>query len=407
MDTAIKPKLTGLNPQQAILTTLPTKPLRVVYVSSFVPRQCGIATFTRDLTEHINGQQPTQPAQIIAMADALSEELPYGKEVKRTIKQGEWEAYQALADQINKDSSIDLVCLQHEYGIYGGDTGEYAAKFAEILEKPIVVTLHTILSEPKPTQRQILQRICTKSSAVVVMLEQGAKVLASVYNVPATKIKVIPHGVPHFSVPRLEDWKKSMDLENRVVMSSINLISSSKGIEYGIQALPEIVKQVPNFLYLVVGATHPVLLARANGRDEYREQLQKMINDLGVADHVRFINRYVSLDELVHVVAASDYYLTPYIDPQQVTSGALSYAIGAGKVCISTPYLYAKEMLNNNRGVLVPFKNHVAIAEAVVNLSKHPQEKASIESKTQATGKNMNWNNVARQYLELFASVID
>jgi glycosyltransferase involved in cell wall biosynthesis len=343
----------------------------------------------------------------MAMCDALSEDLPYGDMVQVAIKQEDWSGYQEAIDFINTSSDIDLVCLQHEYGIYGGAAGEFAAKFVESLDKPVVATLHTILSEPTETQHHILQRICAKAEAVVVMLEQGAAVLSSTYQVPQSKIVTIPHGVPHFTVEGLPQWKKEKGLDNRVIMCGINLISPSKGIEYGIKSLPEIVKHIPNFLYLVVGATHPVILAKHQGRDEYREQLQSLSEELNVSQNVRFVNEYVSLDDLVKFVAVSDFYLTPYIDPQQVTSGALSYAIGAGKVCISTPYLYAREMLSKDHGILVPFRNHQAIAEAVVNLVKNPKEKKFIEQNALATGKSMNWEHVAEQYLQLFRSVLD
>ncbi len=408
MLTQLKPKVHSSKSRSPIVKPArPSfKPIKVLYVSSFIPRQCGIASFTRDLTEHVNLHQPSQPARIMAMCDALSEELPYGKAVKYAIKEGDWSDYAKALKEINQDPDIDMICLQHEYGIYGGETGEFAATFIEKIKKPVVTTLHTILSEPTPSQLKTLQRICHRADAIVVMLEQGARVLSNVYGVPAEKISVIPHGVPQFSVDNLQTWKKDMKLENRIIMSSINLISSSKGIEYGIQSLPEIVKRVPNFLYLVVGATHPVLLARNQGRDDYRQKLQQMSEELGVADNVRFINQYVSLEELVKVVAASDFYLTPYIDPQQVTSGALSYAIGAGKVCISTPYLYAREMLNQDRGVLVPFKDYQHIADAVIDLIDHPHKKTLIENNAYATGKSMNWENIARQYLKLFNSVL-
>ena len=342
----------------------------------------------------------------MALCDALSEDLPYGEAVHAAIKQEDWPAYQEAIDFINSSADIDVVCLQHEYGIYGGHAGEFAAQFVEKLKKPVVATLHTILSEPTDTQREILQRICHKASSVVVMLEQGATVLSDTYQVPRSKIIVIPHGVPRFSVDNLESWKNDMGLSNQTIMCGINLISPSKGIEYGIKSLPEIVKHVPDFLYLVVGATHPVILARHQGRDEYREQLQSLSEELNVADHVRFINKYVSLDDLVKYVAISDFYLTPYIDPQQVTSGALSYAIGAGKVCISTPYLYAREMLNHDRGVLVPFRDHDAIANSVINLVKNPEEKLHIEQGALETGRSMNWEHVAEQYLQLFRTVL-
>jgi glycosyltransferase involved in cell wall biosynthesis len=379
--------------------------MRVLYISSYMPRRCGIASFTRDLTRSINLINPPHPAKIMVMCDKLSEELAYPEEARFIVRESEWSDYQRAAEEINKSEEFDLICLQHEYGIFGGEGGEYGVRFIEMLKKPIIATLHTILPTTSPKNVENLQRVCRKAERVIVMLEAGADILHRTYKIPREKIAVVPHGVPQFTSGSVEISKKELGLQNNIVMTSINLLSSNKGIEYAIRSLPEIVEQFPNFIYLVVGQTHPVILANANGQDEYRNHLITLARKLGVQRNVVFINRYVSLKELISIVSASDFYVTPYTEPQQVTSGALAYAIGAGKVCISTPYLYANQMLGKGRGVIVPFQNSEHIAKSIISLIRNPSQKRQIEQKAHHIGKLMTWRNVGKQYLQLFNSL--
>ncbi|MCL5409825.1 MAG: glycosyltransferase, partial [Patescibacteria group bacterium] len=356
-----------------------TRPVCVLYVSSYIPRKCGIATFTKDLTNAVNLINPLCPAEIAAMDNQISESLDYPHEVKFRIRENVWADYRKVINTVNKDDHYQAVCLEHEYGIYGGPDGDLAIRMVKAIKKPILVTLHTVLAEPSPKMKKILQTVCQKATFVVVMLEAAAEILEHTYGIDPKKIAVIHHGVPDFPKLNLIEWKKRLGLEKKVVMTSINLLSEQKGIEYAIRSLPQIKKEIPNIVYQIVGQTHPVLLKQANGQDTYREYLTKLVNKLKVSKYVSFVNRYVSLSELVGYIGATDYYVTPYLNPQQAASGALAYAIGAGKVCISTPYLYAKEMLSDGRGQIVDFLTSQPIAETVVRLTKDGDERGICE----------------------------
>lgn len=383
-----------------------TAPIRVLYVSTYIPRKCGIASFTKDLTNAINLINPISLAQIVAMDNGQNSHVKYPAEVKYKIKQEVLQDYKKMALLINKSSEVDMVCIQHEFGIFGGEMGEYICEFAELLDKPIVTVFHTVSRNPDKKQKEIIFALCKKSKYCVVMSEIAVKILKSKYGVNPQKIVTIHHGVPDF--PRLESdlWKAKLRLRGKVVMTSVNLLSEWKGIEYGIKAVPQIIKEIPNFIYLVIGETHPVYLKHLRakyGRDTYRQKLLKMVRDLNIKKHVRFVNKYVSLGKLIKFIGASDFYITPYsLDPQQTTSGSLAYAVGAGKLCISTPYVYAKEMLSGDRGILVPFKNSRAIAKEVISIYNDPEERERREKKAYEVGRTMTWVNVGHLYFHLF-----
>lgn len=392
---------------QQSLTGL-ARPVRAVYISSYIPRKCGIATFTKDLTTAINLLNPLALAQIVAMDNRLTyDSITYPHEVRFRVFDEKKSEYVRVARAINKDKFIDIVCIQHEFGIYGGGAdGKLVFEFISAIHKPIVVTLHTILEHPSDDIRKVLHDICRKASAVVVMLASSRDTLVTVYGVSKEKIAVIHHGVPDFPKLDTSEWKKRLSLEDRVVATSINLMSEHKGNEYVIAAIPEIIKTVPNFLYMIVGETHPMILAESGGKDIYREKLYQMVGDLNVCKHVRFIQRYVPITELVAYIGASDFYITPYNDPQQAASGGLAYAIGAGKLCISTPYQYAKEMLNDTRGVLVPFRDPKGIAGAIKRMVRYPKQKALLEKNAYEIGRTMSWINIGHQYYHLFHNVL-
>lgn len=375
-----------------------TRPVRVLYVSSYIPRKCGIATFTKDLTNAINLLNPLELAQIVAMDNKISEGLSYPHEVKYRIRQGIQGDYGQVVDYVNESNKVDLVVIQHEFGIFGGRDGEMVTELLDKIEKPMITTLHTVLSKPTAGMRKIVKRIGEKSRYVVVMLEVSADILVSVYGVKRQKIMVIPHGVPDF--PRMSEGRKKFGLVGRVVMTSINLMSAAKGIEYVIGALPEIIKQVPNLTYLVVGETHPVV--KLTEGEKYRRKLEKLVKDLDLGKSVKFVNKYLPLAKLVNYVGASDIYITPYLEPQQAASGSLAYAIGAGKVCVSTPYLYAREMFTLGCGKLVPFRDSPAIAKAVLELLGDRQGRVECEEKAYQLGRTMTWHNVGHLYYHLF-----
>lgn len=370
--------------------------LRVVFISSYPPRKCGIATYTKDLATGINSLNPDRLAEIIALDNPISEELDYPWEVSHRIRQNNWEDYEKVLTYLN-NSTIDVVCLQHEYGIWGGPDGEYIVDFVRKLKKPIVITLHTVLDEPSPNQKRILEEICKKAHATVVMLPVAKDILKRVYNIPSEKVVAIHHGAPDIPFAGPEEAKKQLGLEDRIVMTNVNLLGPGRGVEYAIQALLEVVKKYPNFLYLIVGQTHPVVLKERG--ESYREMLHDLVKKLKLTKNVQFVNEYVSLDDLVTYVKASDFYITPYEGLAQISSGALAYAIAAGKICISTPYLYAIEMLAGGKGYLVEPKNSQSITEAILQALDHPNAMQVMRQKCYAQGRKMTWTRVGFRYL--------
>jgi glycosyltransferase involved in cell wall biosynthesis len=378
------------------------KSINAVYISSYVPRKCGIATYTKDLTTAINHINPYSKAEIVALLRP-EDMIDYPPEVKFKIKQYKIDCYIRAAQHINK-SKADIVVLEHEFGLYGGEFGEYIIKLLELLSKPLIITTHTIPDDPGKGYGLVLKDVLKFAEKVIVMMPESIQKLIKKYDCPKEKIEIIPHGVPDIPMEPNDKYKKKKGLEGRVILGNINLLSTSKGIEYTIEALREIKKQFDNVLYLIIGQTHPVVLKEEG--EKYRNFLKEKIKEYGLQENVKFINKYISLDDLIEWLKVIDIYITPYLDPQQSASGALAYAIGAGKVCISTPYLYAKEVLAEGRGVIVPFRNSQAIADAVIEICKNPQKKLDIEKKTYKFGRLMTWYNVALQHLNLFDEVI-
>jgi glycosyltransferase involved in cell wall biosynthesis len=374
-------------------------PVRVLYVSTYIPRKCGIATFTKDLTNAINLMNPSAIAEIAAMDNKTSEKLRYPHEVKFRIRQENKTDYQEVARYINDTGEVDTVVIQHEFGIFGGKDGEMVMDLVNMLKKPVIATLHTVVENPTERMKLIIGELGEKAEYLVVMLEGAKEILGKVYGIDKKKVVVIPHGVPDF--PRLGSGmvKKKFDLKGRVVLSSINLLSESKGIEYAIGAMPEIIKEIPNLLYLIVGETHPVV--KQTEGEKYRNKLKLMVKNLGLQKQVKFVNKYIPLSRLIDYVAASDMYITPYLDPQQAASGSLAYAIGAGKACISTPFLYAREMFRLGCGKLVPFKDSEGIARAVIETWADKTARSECEEKAYKLGRTMTWVNVAHQYFHL------
>ncbi len=383
------------------LLTSKSKEIRVIYLSSYIPRKCGIATYTKDLTNAINLLNPYSLAEIMAITKP-KESISYPWEVKYKIKQEELHTYLEAANYINQ-SGTDIVSLQHEYGLYGGESGEYIIPFVESLKKPLVTTLHTVLDDSKGREGMILKRLIKKSDAVVVMMERIREKLVNKYSAPGEKVIAIPHGTPDLPFVPTDIYKKKKQLGGKIILGNINLLSPSRGIEYALGAVATIAKKYPNVLYLVIGQTHPVFL-QTNG-EEYRNFLKKEVRRLKIEKNVRFINRYLSLDELISWLKTIDFYVTPYLNPQQAASGALAYAVGAGKCCVSTPYLYAKEILDNNKGILVPFRDSDLIAFAIIELWENQDKKEKISKKAYDYGRLMTWSNVGFQYLELFRTI--
>ena len=378
------------------------KCINAVYISSYVPRKCGIATYTKDLTAAIDLINPCSKAEIIALVKP-DDKINYPAEVKFKINQYNIESYIRAAQHINK-SKADIVVLEHEFGLYGGEFGEYIIKLLELLSKPLIITTHTIPDDPTKGYGLVLKDLLGFAEKVIVMMPESIQKLIKIYNCPKEKIEIIPHGVPDIPLEPNDKYKKKKGLDGRIILGNINLLSTSKGLEYTIEALREIKNRFDNVLYLIIGQTHPVVLKEEG--EKYRDFLKEKIKEYGLQGNVKFINKYISLNDLIEWLKVIDIYITPYLDPQQSASGALAYAIGAGKVCISTPYLYAKEVLADGRGIIVPFRNSQAIADAVIEICENPKKKLELEKKTYKFGRLMTWFTVALQHLNLFDEVI-
>jgi len=379
------------------------KGINCVYISSYVPRKCGIATYTSDLTRAIDLINPHCESKIIALTRP-EDKIDYPPEVRFKISQYKIDSYIKAAHYINK-SKMDIAVLEHEFGLYGGEFGGYIIRLIELIKKPLIITTHTIPDNSNEGYGLVLKDVIKFANKVIVMMPESLQKLVRKYNYPEENIDIIPHGVPDIPLEPNYKYKKKKGFADRIILGNINLLSAIKGLEYTIEALKEIKKQFNNILYLIIGQIHPVVLETEGHK--YKNFLKEKIRHYNLQENVKFINKYMSLKELVVWLKIIDIYITPYLDPQQSASGALAYAIGAGKACISTPYLYAKEVLAEGRGIIVPFRNSQAIADAVIDICKNPQKKLEIEAKTHKFGRLMTWYNVALQHLELFNGVLD
>lgn len=374
---------------------------RVAYVTTFPPTQCGIATFTEDLTRAVDRQRAL-PHSVIVAVNPDAEKLDYPSSVKFTIARDSQADYLAAADYINR-SDIDLVCVQHEFGIFGGTWGYHLIPFLKALTKPAVATLHTVLRKPEPAPMEITQEIGRVCQSVVVMNSIAAHVLQETYGVPASKIKHIHHGAPRFS-PELAPKKKArLKVVGRKVIATFGLINPGKGIEYAIQAMPQVVARHPDALYLILGETHPGV--RRHSGEGYREMLERLIAELGMQDHILFDNRYLTKPQLISYLEATDLYVTPYLNPEQMVSGALCYAVAAGLPIVSTPYLYAFEMLGNGRGMIVDFRDPAGVAECVNLLLDSPTLRQLMAARTYQFGQRLLWDRVGAAHVRHFADV--
>jgi glycosyltransferase involved in cell wall biosynthesis len=373
-------------------------PTRIAFVGNYLPRQCGIATFTTDLCTALATEYGSGRLFAIPVNDPDSS-YQYPEQVRLELEQEDLTSYERAAEFLNFNGN-DLVCVQHEYGIYGGVAGRHILTLLRKLKMPVVTTLHTVPREPDADQRAVLEEIARLSDRLIVMSEQAAEFLREVYAVPKEKIDVIPHGVPDFQFMDPNYFKDRFGTEGRSVLLTFGLLSPNKGIENVIRALPAILARHPNVVYIVSGATHPHIRRREGER--YREELQALAEQLGVSSQLIFNNRFVSAEELVEHVGAADIYITPYRQEAQVVSGTLAIALGAGKAIISTPYWHAKELLANNRGVIVPFENPAAITEAVLHLLDHDGERHAMRKRAYLHSRETIWPKTARKYMASF-----
>jgi glycosyltransferase involved in cell wall biosynthesis len=379
----------------------PMLPSRVAVVGNYLPRKCGIATFTTDLCDAIHAEFGATELLALPVND-MEEGYSYPARVRFELCEENLGSYLQAADFLNF-SNIDLVCLQHEYGIFGGPAGAYILELLRRLQMPVVTTLHTVLREPNPDQRIVMEEITHLSDRLIVMSRQSAEILKQVFHVSGEKIDLIPHGIPDMPFTDPNFYKDGFGTEGKDVLLTFGLLSPNKGIENVIQALPAILSRHSNLVYMVSGVTHPHILRREG--DKYRHYLQKLTKDLGVAANVVFRNRFVSPQELVELIGAADIYITPYKHKVQVVSGTLAYALSAGKAIISTPYLHATELLDEERGVLVPFDDSQAIAEKTIGLLDNGTARHAMRKRAYLYARDMVWNRVAQQYMGSFERV--
>ena len=378
--------------------------LRIAFVSSNLPRRCGIATFSADLMAAIKAADPRVRFRVAAI-DEPNEVRPYGGEVRWRIRQGDASNYRVAAEAINR-SNVDIVNVQHEFGLYGtwkDDVyDDHLRPFLETLRKPVVTTLHTVPPDPTPSMREAISSAVRLSTATVVMAEAAADILAGTYGIAEVPV-VIPHGMPAIQPHGRVRMKQKLGVPGRTIISTFGLVDPRKGIEYMIEAMPAIVAGHPAALYLVAGQTHPEL--RRHDGETYRNHLVATVERLGLENNVSFIDEYMAQRDIIELLLASDVYVTPYLDPRQITSGTLAYALGAGKAIVSTAYLHAREALADDRGILVPFRDSAALAEAVNSLLEHPDRKQALERAAFVYASDMSWPRTGEHWLALMRLV--
>lgn len=370
---------------------------RIAILGNHLPRHCGIATFTTHLADALATACPGGDTFVVAMNDGGRRHI-YPSRVRFEIAEGDLGAYHRAADFLNVNH-VDVLSVQHEYGIFGGKAGAHVLALLRDLRIPIVTTLHTVLSAPNGAQRAVIDELARLSDRLVVMSSSGADLLMRVHHIPIDKIDLVPHGIPH--VPVDATSKNLLGVDGKTVILTFGLLSRDKGIEYVIDALPAVLAVDPDTVYIVLGATHPHVIEHEG--EAYRLMLEARAQHLGVADSVIFHNRFVSQEELTQFLSAADIYITPYLQPEQITSGTLAYALGAGKTVISTPYIYARELLADGRGVVVPWRDSSAIAHEVVTVMHDDERRQGMCARAAAYGTGMSWPAVGRQYLESFA----
>jgi glycosyltransferase involved in cell wall biosynthesis len=373
----------------------------VVVIGNYSPRQCGIATFTTDLVEALSTEAPEINCWAVAMNDK-PEGYAYPGKVRFEINQKKLTDYSVASEFLNI-SQIDIACVQHEYGIFGGPAGSHLLKLLLDLRMPVVTTLHTVLKDPDPEYYEVMRALSDLSDKLVVMSRKAVDFLKDIYAVPEEKIAFIHHGIPDTPFMDPNFYKDQFDVEGKKVLLTFGLLSPNKGIENVLQALPSVTKEHPDVTYIILGATHPHIL-KAHG-DEYRISLQQLVRKLTISDHVIFQNRFVELKELCEFLGTADIYITPYLEEAQITSGTLAYAMGTGKAVISTPYWYAAEMLAEGRGRIVPFNSPDAMAEQIIDLLDNDVQRHTIRKKAYTFCRDATWKEVSRRYLEVFSEV--
>ena len=378
------------------------KKLNVIFIGTYVPKECGIATFTSDLLNSVSGEKKDVHCEVIALNDP-SETYNYPPEVVFEIQRDKIEDYYRAADYIN-ESDADIVCLQHEFGLFGGNAGDYIFTLLSGINKPVITTMHTVIREPEEEYRVSTEKLIKYSEKLVVMSQTAVGMLKEVYQAPEDKIEVIFHGVPDYPFNNCEKYKQMLKLKGSPLVLTFGLLSQNKGIESMLDALPGVVSQYPDLIYLVLGATHPTI--KKTQGEKYRHYLQNKVSELGLEKNVVFHDKFVEKEELCNYILASDIYVSPYLSKEQIVSGALTYAIGMGKAIISTPYWYAKEMLSDDRGVLVDFGDTNGFKNSLLHLIENPKECDEIRKKAYDFGRKMTWKNVGKEYKIVFSKAL-
>ena len=371
---------------------------RVAFIGNHLPRRCGIATFTHDLHRAVSLDRPDLETGVVTMTDP-GHTYDYPPAVRLQIHDEAIGEYVQAAEFLN-NGRFDVVCVQHEYGIFGGEAGQNITELLSRLEMPVVTTLHTVLAKPTPAQRDVMRQIINASTKLIVMAEKGHQLLRSVHNVPARKIEIIPHGIPEFPFLETHHAKAKLDFVGKMIILTFGLLSPSKGIETVIDAMPEIIKSCPNVVYVILGATHPNLVRRQG--EAYRDSLTARVLELGIEDHVVFFNQFVDQTTLLDFISMCDVYVTPYLNEMQMTSGTLAYSFGLGKAVVSTPYWHATELLADGRGILVPFGDAKAIGREISGLLTNDERRHAIRKRAYAASRSMTWAQTAKRYLAAF-----
>ena len=377
---------------------------RIVFVTSNLPRRCGIATFSADLMAAVKASDARVRCRVAAIDEPI-EVRPYGREVRWRIRQGDANNYRAAAEAINR-SNADIVNVQHEFGLYGtwtdGVYDDHLRPLLEALRKPVVTTLHTVPPDPTPSMREAIRSAIRLSDATVVMAHAAERILAGKYGIAEAPI-VIPHGMPAIHPHGRVRMKEKLGVSGRTIISTFGLVDPRKGLEFMIKAMPAIVAGHPSALYVVAGQTHPEL--RRRDGEIYRNELVATVKRLGLENNVSFIDEYMAQRDIIELLLASDVYVTPYLDPQQITSGTLAYALGAGKAIVSTAYVHAIEALGDDRGILVPFRDSAALAAAVNSLLERPDRKQSLERASYEYASDMSWPRTGEHWLAVIRLV--
>ncbi|MCC4769279.1 glycosyltransferase [Methanosarcina sp. DH2] len=378
------------------------KQLKVLFIGTYVPKECGIATFTSDLLNSVSGDDKGVHCEVIALNDP-SETYNYPKEVVFQIQRDKIDDYYRAADYINQ-SDADIVCLQHEFGLFCGDAGDYIFAILSGINKPVITTMHTVIQEPDTEYLVSTEKLIRYSEKLVVMSQTAVDMLKDVYEVPEDKIEVIFHGVPDYPFNNCEKYKKILGLKGSPLVLTFGLLSQNKGIESMLDALPGVVSRYQDLKYLILGATHP-MVKRKQG-ETYRQCLKNKVSELGLENNVIFHDKFVEKEELCNYILASDVYVSPYLSREQIVSGALTYAMGMGKAIVSTPYWYAQEMLSDNRGLLVDFGDKDGFKNSLLYLIENPEECDIMRKKAYDFGRKMTWKNVGKEYNAVFSKAL-